>query len=72
MGRGTSGVDHPRRFGQTPITSALPRLADVFRAGRHVSKVPKAEVTVLDDKVCAAKKSRWKFKADDGLLARLS
>ena len=35
-------------------------------------RCPKAEVTIPDDKVSAAKKSCWKFKADDGLLARLS
>src|SRR6266480_4273458 len=35
-----SGVGRSRRFDPRPITSALPRLADVFRTGRHVSKVP--------------------------------
>jgi hypothetical protein len=63
---------HLRRFGHRPTTSGLPLETDIVRAGRHVSKVPRTEVTILDDKVCAAKKSCWKFKADDGRLAALS
>lgn len=42
----TSEMSHSRRFDQWPITSALPRLADIFRAGWHVSKVPTATATV--------------------------
>jgi hypothetical protein len=61
-----------RHFGRRPTTSGLPLETDIVRTGRHVSKVPKAEVTIPDNKVSAAKKSCWRFKADDGLLARLS
>jgi hypothetical protein len=32
------------RSGRAPITSGLPRKADNFRVGRHVSKVPNADV----------------------------
>jgi hypothetical protein len=42
-----SFVGQSRRFGQTPITSALPRLADIVRAGRHVSKAPKADLSLI-------------------------
>ena len=61
-----------RRFDCVPPTSALPPSTDIVRSARQVRFVPKAEVTIPDDKVSAAKKSCWKFKADDGLLARLS
>jgi hypothetical protein len=36
-----------RHFDRAPITSGLPLLADNFRAGQHVSKVPNAEVFSL-------------------------
>jgi hypothetical protein len=32
-----------RRFDRAPLTSGLPRLADILRVIRHVSKVPKNE-----------------------------
>jgi hypothetical protein len=35
-----------RRFDQTPITSAIARLADIFRIGWHVSKVPIPDIQV--------------------------
>src|SRR5882672_6201946 len=33
-----------RHFARRPTTSGLPLETDILRAGRHVSKVPKAEV----------------------------
>jgi hypothetical protein len=36
----TSEMGQKRRFGSRPVTSFLPRLVDIFRARRHVSKVP--------------------------------
>ena len=33
-----------RHFDRTPLTSGLPRLADILRVSRHVSKVPIPEV----------------------------
>jgi hypothetical protein len=33
-------VAQKRHFGRTPLTSGLPRLADILRVIRHVSKVP--------------------------------
>ena len=35
-----SGAGQTRHFDRAPITSGLPLLADNFRAGQHVSKVP--------------------------------
>ena len=32
-----------RRFDGRPITSPLPQIADIFRTGRHVSRVPTAD-----------------------------
>ena len=39
-----SATGQKRRFDRRPVTSGLPRQADLFRVGRHVSKVPKSEV----------------------------
>ena len=39
-----SGSGQKRRFDPLPVTSGLPLKADNFRAGRHVSKVPAADV----------------------------
>jgi len=36
----TSDMGHSRHFDHAPLTSALPRLADVLRLSPHVSKVP--------------------------------
>jgi hypothetical protein len=33
-----------RHFDRTPLTSGLPRLADILWVSRHVSKVPISEV----------------------------
>ena len=33
------GWGHSRRFDRRPITSVLSQIADIFRAGRNVSKV---------------------------------
>jgi hypothetical protein len=38
---------HSRHFDRAPITSGLPRLADIFRDRRHVSKVPTTDRTAL-------------------------
>jgi hypothetical protein len=35
-----SGLGQTRRFDRAPITSGLPRQADIFRDRRHVSRVP--------------------------------
>jgi hypothetical protein len=43
-----------RRFGRAPITSGLPRPADVFGVRRHVSKVPISEVNYLFDHLVGA------------------
>jgi hypothetical protein len=37
-------MGHSRHFDRAPITSGLPRLADIFRDRRHVSNVPTAEI----------------------------
>jgi hypothetical protein len=39
-----SEMGHSRRIDRAPFTSGLPRLADILRVGRHVSKVPKADI----------------------------
>jgi hypothetical protein len=39
-----SQMVHSRHFDRAPLTSGRPRLADILRAIRHVSKVPEAEV----------------------------
>jgi hypothetical protein len=39
-----SQMDQTLHFDHTPVTSGLPRLADIFGIRRHVSKVPTAEV----------------------------
>jgi hypothetical protein len=36
-----------RHFGLRPTTSGLPLETDIVRAGRHVSKVPKADVATF-------------------------
>jgi hypothetical protein len=33
-------VGHSRHFDHAPLTSGLPRLADILKGSRHVSKVP--------------------------------
>jgi hypothetical protein len=35
-----SQMGQKRRFDRRLVTSGLPRLADIFRVRRHVSKVP--------------------------------
>jgi hypothetical protein len=42
-----SGLGQKRRFGRAPITSGLPRQADVFIVRRHVSKVPTTDVRYI-------------------------
>jgi hypothetical protein len=39
-----SQLGQSRRFHRAPITSGLPREADIFRVRRYVSKVPTTEV----------------------------
>jgi hypothetical protein len=41
----TAAKGHSRRIDSLPITSGLPQQADIFGVERHVSKVPKPEVT---------------------------
>lgn len=41
---GTSLVGQTRHFGRAPMTSGLPRQADILSACRHVSNVPLPEV----------------------------
>jgi hypothetical protein len=43
-----------RHFDRTPLTSGLPRLADILWVSRHVSKVPKPEVAKLFDYLVGA------------------
>ena len=40
-----SGLGQSRHFGRRPTTSGLPLKTDIVRAGRHVAKVPRPEVT---------------------------
>ena len=40
----TSEMDQTRHFDCAPATSGLPRLADILKDGRHVSKVPTADL----------------------------
>ena len=37
-------VGHSRHFDRAPLTSGLPRLADILRVSRHVANVPEPEV----------------------------
>jgi hypothetical protein len=39
-----SASGQSRRVGYGPTTSGLPRLADILRVGRHVSKVPDSDM----------------------------
>jgi len=39
-----TGLGHSRRIERAPFTSGLPRLADILRVGRHVSKVPTSDM----------------------------
>jgi hypothetical protein len=45
--RRMSPMGHSRRFDRRPVTSGLPRLAEILRVRRHVSKVPTTEVAPL-------------------------
>jgi hypothetical protein len=47
LDQGTSVRGHSRRIDRAPFTSGRPRLADILRVGRHVSKVPIREVAVF-------------------------
>jgi hypothetical protein len=44
-----SGEGQKRRFDRVPFTSGLASDADIVTAGRHVAKVPKAEVAARPD-----------------------
>jgi hypothetical protein len=37
-------VGQSRHFARAPLTSGLPRLADILRVIRHVSKVPTCDI----------------------------
>jgi hypothetical protein len=39
-----SEMGHSRRFDRPPVTSGLPRLADILSVRWHVSKVPRHEI----------------------------
>ena len=43
-----SASGQSRRVGYGPTTSGLPRLADILRVGRHVSKVPTTDTRQID------------------------
>jgi hypothetical protein len=43
----TTASGQSRHFGDVRVTSALPLKTDIYRKGRHVSKVPNSEVTVI-------------------------
>jgi hypothetical protein len=45
----TSGMGQSRHFDRRPTTSGPPLETDIVRAGRHVSKVPTAEMSGLFD-----------------------
>jgi hypothetical protein len=53
-----------RHFDRTPLTSGLPRLADILRVIRHVSKVPNCDIVSFDHFVGAQDKVRQDLKAD--------
>jgi hypothetical protein len=62
-----SELGDARHFDRATITSGLPRLADIFRVRRHVSKVPATEVAAsFDYLVGAAEQREW-----DGETERL-
>jgi hypothetical protein len=42
-----SELGQSRHSDHAPITSGLPRKADIFRTGRHFAFVPKAEIVVV-------------------------
>ena len=44
---GASAKGQSCHFGRRPTTSGLPLETDIVRAGRHVSKVPKAEEALM-------------------------
>ena len=60
-----SASGHSRRFDRRPVTSGLPRLADILRARRHVSKVPTTEVVShsFDNSVREGEKGRRYIQA---------
>jgi hypothetical protein len=41
----TSEMGHSRHFDGPPMTSGLPPEADIVSTGRHVSNVPKGDMT---------------------------
>jgi hypothetical protein len=49
----SSALGQSRRSDRAPMTSGLPRLADIFRVRRHVSKVPQADITLAMLTFCA-------------------
>jgi hypothetical protein len=49
-----SVLGHSRRLDPEPPTSDLPRKTDIVRPARHVSKVPGADLLLLDDLIGAA------------------
>src|ERR1700704_2068253 len=58
-------LGHSRRFDARPITSALPLPADIFRAGRHVSRVPNPDVADIGGAKKSHPKAASEFKPDD-------
>ena len=41
------GLGQSRHFARRPTTSGLPLETDIVRAGRHVSRVPTGDITLI-------------------------
>jgi len=57
----TPAEGHSGRFGDVLVTSGLALKADIHRKGRHVSKVPKAEVAASFDHLVGQSKERRRY-----------
>jgi hypothetical protein len=60
-----SGEGQSRRFDRAPVTSGLPRAADILSVGRDVSNVPLATSPESSDQKKSRPKAAPQFKSDD-------
>jgi hypothetical protein len=63
-----------RQFGRRPTTSGLPLETDIAKDGRHVSKVPRADIAdaLLNHFVCDAQRGRYRYPPRLRGLAEIS
>jgi hypothetical protein len=76
-----SPLGHSRHFDRAPLTSGLPRLADLRRVIRHVAKVPISEVggpfpTLFSESLADASHDRVQISTSElltvGFLIRIN